>query len=336
MTKLDSLYNTLNYYGFANQQQKDALENLMRQASIISPRESFQDRFPKRHDYNELVHDILEFVKLTQMYFVIRNGAQERWEIKPQRWMEEDIAENFQHLRTLGFVEEIKPLNTTPDAFCILGSIRGDIENRLHYAGLLHTSGVHPQNLILLAGERIVTLEVDGTKQELTGIARNFNIQDLDKLTETHLIQEAYKNSAFYNKIPTYVIDTPARNLPRPTTHTTILELVGWLKQRDNIRSITFVSNQPYVKYQAAIITEILRRSESQISFEVVGSGQVNKDNAQPVIEALGSYIYAQTPEVLFKLNRAVDDPKLIESFKELYSKQPFIYQDLENLFGIL
>jgi hypothetical protein len=35
----------------------------MRQASIISPHESFQDKFPSRGNHKELINDILEFVK---------------------------------------------------------------------------------------------------------------------------------------------------------------------------------------------------------------------------------------------------------------------------------
>ena len=89
-----SLYNYLDYYGFSSNQQKAALEKLMRQASIISPHESFQDKFPSRGNHKELINDILEFVKLTQAHFTIRTGSQERWQVKPTPWMEKNKEKN--------------------------------------------------------------------------------------------------------------------------------------------------------------------------------------------------------------------------------------------------
>ena len=133
--------------------------------------------------------------------------------------------------------------------------------------------------------------------------------------------------------MPTYVIDTPAGVLPRPTTQTTIIELVKWLKQHEEIKTITFVSNQPYVKYQEAVIREVIKNLNAEIEIEVVGSA-CSDENAQPIIEALGSYIFAVTPEILIKFGGKITDPALIESFKALYAKQPLIYQNLKhNLF---
>lgn len=328
-----SLYNYLDYYGFSSNQQKAALEKLMRQASIISPHESFQDKFPPRGNHKELINDILEFVKLTQAHFTIRTGSQERWQVKPTPWMEKNKEKNFQYLESLGFIKVIKPDEMTADALCILGSTMQSMKNRIKYAELLFENGLKTENIILLAGERTVKVEVDGTKEELESIASNYHISNLGKLTETHLIREAYKNSLLSNKVPVYVIDTPARDLPRPTTQTTIVELIIWLKQHNDIKNIIFVSNQPNVKYQEAVIKEVFRNSDVQISFEVVGDSYYDKENLYPIIEALGSYIWAQTPSVLLKLDTIIYDPKIITSFKELFAKQPLVYQNLESLF---
>ena len=203
------------------------------------------------------------------------------------------------------------------------------MKNRIKYAELLFENGLKTENIILLAGERTIKVEVDGTKEELESIASNYHISNLGKLTETHLIREAYKNSLLSNKVPVYVIDTPARDLPRPTTQTTIVELIIWLKQHNDIKNIIVVSNQPNVKYQEAVIKEVFRNSDVQISFEVVGDSYYDKENLYPIIEALGSYIWAQTPSVLLKLDTIIYDPKIITSYKELFAKQPLVYQNL-------
>jgi hypothetical protein len=116
MTKHYSLYNILDYYGFSTIEQKQALESLMRQASILAPSESIQDKFPNRLEYNDLVKDILEFVKLTQQYFTVRSGYQERWEVNPQEWMLKNQEEIFHNLKTLGMVESINPVKKIQDA----------------------------------------------------------------------------------------------------------------------------------------------------------------------------------------------------------------------------
>ena len=103
--------------------------------------------------------------------------------------------------------------------------------------------------------------------------------------------------------MPTYVIDTPAGDLPRPTTQTTILELIKWLKHYDEIKNIIFVSNQPFVKYQESIISSVFKIHDASINVEVVGPEVLfTEREVQPIIEALGSYIWVQTPTALLKL----------------------------------
>ena len=187
MTNIYSIYHILSDYGFSSPKQKQALEELMRQAAIISPSQSLQDKFPNRATYQELAQDILEFVNLTQQYFTIRAGYQERWEIKPPSWMLKNQAANFERLKILGMVDAKKPINSRPDAICILGAIMNRIEDRINYASLMIDNGLQSNNLILLAGERIVTLGIDGSEEELKKIANHQLIPNISKLTETHL-----------------------------------------------------------------------------------------------------------------------------------------------------
>ncbi len=124
-------------------------------------------------------------------------------------------------------------------------------------------------------------------------IAKKYGVSDWKRLTETHLIQSEYEASSLSKrKLATYVINTPARELASPTTETTILELIKWLKRHPDIRTILFISNQPYTKYQDAVISLVLREKGIDIKFEVVGSAVTNFSDIQPIIEGLGSCLF--------------------------------------------
>ena len=253
-----SLYHALDYYEFSQQEQKDSLKNLLKQASIIPPNKSFADIFPSNRTKAQITKDILHFVKTTQEKFVIRNGKQERWEVSAPEWMKRNQQNIYNDLKILGFSEPVKPKMNDVDAICILGATRKVMVDRIEYAKSLINSGLKTNTIILLAGERYVTEKIDGSEQELSNIAKKFDIQDWRKLTETHLIEDLYDTSELQKrKLAKYVIDTPAGELPRPTTQSTLIELAAWLKDHKNIRKIVFISNQPHVKYQNAIITSV-------------------------------------------------------------------------------
>lgn len=323
-----SLEHVLDYYEFTQQEQKDAIKNLLKQASIIPANNSFTDVFPENRIDPQIIEDILRFVKITQEKFVIRNGNQERWEISVSEWMKHNQKNLYNDLKILGFSDPIKPKINDVDAICILGATRKRMADRLKYTESLIKNGLKTNAIILLTGERYVTENIDGTAEELSNIAHRFNIQDWKKLTETHLLEDLYGISELQKrKLEKYTIDTPAGDLPRPTTQSTLIELIAWLKNHKNIKNIIFISNQPYVKYQKAIITSVFKDYKIDIEFDVIGSGVQNKENIQPIIEGLGSYIWAVSPIVISKLRLKIDNKKIKDSFDKLYLKQPLIYK---------
>lgn len=332
-TDVYSLRETLNDYGFKKSSQKQALEDLMRYANIIKANQSFQNFYPRRYRYSKLLKDILSFVQATQQYFTLREDAQERWEVKAAEWTLSNKARIIEDLRTLGFVEAIPPTLMQSDAICILGTTFNDIKERIDFVAQYLGSGkLKTENIILLAGERKVSVGADGLEQDLLAIAAKHNISGLEKLTETHLMQTAFEDSAINAKFKTFIIDTPAGDLPRPTTETTLKELLKWLDAHKDIKKITFVSNQPYIKYQEAIIAQALK-SHPDISYKVIGP-EVKKDiKTFEIVEGLGSYIWAKTPWVIFNSGKFSNDEKLFQEFKKLYSKNPLIYSDIESLF---
>lgn len=320
----------LPYYGFQTPAQKQALVFLMQQASVLKPDQSLEDRFPSRENQDALLGDILSFVQATQEAFTIRQGKQERWEIEAPAWLKENPTALLSALRTLGMTDAIKPTLDHPDVLCILGSTLGSMTKRLHYAkGLLEDTSLTPKHLVLLAGERHVTLNVDGSPELLESIAKNHGIP-LSALTETHLIQEAYNNVGMPKTLTMTVIDTPKGDLPRPTTETTVIELSKWLKQHPEYKTIGFVSNQPHVYYQAAVIKEILRRQglEDTVKVEVIGPSITSATPTKDITGALGSRIWASTPHVIQVLGLETQNPDLLKQYQGLYKNQPLVYKN--------
>ncbi|WP_339041281.1 hypothetical protein [Candidatus Lariskella endosymbiont of Hedychridium roseum] len=152
-------------------------------------------------------------------------------------WMTENKTPNIQNLKILGFINAIVPVMKKADALCILGATGPTMLSRIEYANSLLESGLKASSVILLTGERYVNTSVDGTEEELAEIADKFALSSWHEVTETHLMQYLYNQSDLHDKdLTLHVIDTPRQDLPRPTTQTTALELVSWLKLHDEIQ----------------------------------------------------------------------------------------------------
>jgi hypothetical protein len=332
-TESFALWDILDHYGYEKPDQKKALGYLLREAGVLSQDQSFQDRFPQRKDKNKVLQDIINFVQLTQKYFLLRSGTQERWQVKPTEWMQMQKPETLDALKELGVVEAIPPNNANPDVICVLGATLKTMVVRMTYvADLYNTQHITTKQLVLLAGQRKATIGADGTEAELSQIAQKQGLANLDQLTETHLIQSAYQASTLYNKLPTHVIDTSAGNLPRPTTETTTLEFIQWLKQHPDVKSVVFISNQPFVSYQKAVIAEVFKSANFVIPFEVIGSAATEPFNIQKLVESIGSTIWAKTPQVLHEMSFKINEGKSMNELKELYRNNPLIYQNVGKL----
>jgi hypothetical protein len=331
----NSLYATLDYYGFKSTPQKDALRFLLKESGIKNT-DDLLDAHTTSQD--ALSKKILTFVTLTQEHFTIRSGNQERWDVQTPTWMKNPKiqAEILNALVVLNLTNEILPSFKQRDVVCILGASKGTMVSRLEYAENLFSQGMlSAQRLVLLTGERYITVDkngvsIDGNQQELTALAKKINKNTL-QLTETDLMKEAYQSSKLYQKLPTEMIDTPKGDLPRATTETTIIQFIGWLRQHPEISSVTFVSNQPHVEYQKAIITQVFGQEKVSVKFEVIGQQYASPadDKITYLIGALGSQIWAKTPKLLETMHIEITDPELKQAFIALYRKQPLMYNNL-------
>lgn len=330
----------LDYYGFSTSEQKKALRDLMRKAGIKNV-DALLVRKAKSPD--ELTRTILALVRETQEKFAIRTGKQERWDVETSDWMKDpkQQTEVLSALETLNMMDAVSPTFKKSDAICVLGASKSLMDARLDYAGKLVTENTLLTNwLIMLAGERYVTpdkngIQVDGSEQELKVLADKLG-KDMPKLTETDLMRAGYENSALRGKFPdnrVVLIDTPRGDLPRPTTETTVTALCEWLKQHPEVREMTFISNQPHVAYQGAVIAQVFEKQGVKLKFETIGSEYIpvvnsDADKINYVLQALGSRIWATTPGAFDAMGIEIS-PELRAEYMALYKKMPLIYGNI-------
>ncbi len=325
-----NLRDALSYYGFRNFEQQQALESIFQKASILPLGEPLESIFPTKRTANQLAWDLLTMVRETQRTLTLRTGVQERWEIEPQEWMKEDPQAIVTDLRSLGFIDGIDPQGSNYDAVGLLGSTGPKMQERLNYLHTLMKQGLHVPTLLLISGERYLLQDIDGSEEELIQLAQRLGVDDWHQLTEADLLQDLYNSSPLsHDGLNSYLINTPRRTLPRPTTQTTILESLPWLSAHPEVQNILFISNQPTVLYQRAVIESVFSEEGLHQQIEVVGPPAVNFAKIQLLLEGLGSYLWAATPALLSKMNLIITDPHLKEAFEELYAQNPFIYDTL-------
>jgi hypothetical protein len=320
----------LNCYGFNTPEQKKAFEDLFLHSFIIPPHKTWHEAFPLRETRNLLAKDITRMIKATQT----RTGNQERWETPSQQWMDEHKHKIIPCLTTLGFVNAIEPTTMPKETvICVLGATLPTIQKRLDFLKNLIDRGLQPKTIVLLGGERYVTQNVDGTKEELTRIATALQVDNWKNLTETDLFKYAYAESDLSKKnFHPIFIHTRAKDLPRPTTQTTLIKFIAWTKKNNPIKGVLFISSQPHVKYQKAIIASIFKDQEIDIFFDVAGSSVAQLDNVKAIFEGFGAYIWAFSPTVLSLLNMQDCSQELKETLKEIYAKNPLLYNTLPQV----
>lgn len=329
-TQKFALYNVLDHYGWTTSEQKQALQDLMQKAGILKEGETFKVHYPERETKEELLGDIVDLIDQTQEHFFRRGNDLERWEVTTGKWMSEDIPGLQKRLNTLGMIAEVKPLNKTPDALCILGSTYKNMITRLTYAAkLVAEDHLLPRTLILIGAERYATVGVDGTEDELKAIAAEFEMDDYKQLTETNLMIKAYQDSPLFEKFPLEIIDTPRGEEKRPTTPMTIRELSSFLIKRPELQSLVFISSQPYVKYQEGMIKAVLGNVGCDVTFEVVGNAVEQPEVTRPLIEGVGSHIYTRSPDLIASLGIAKMDDKILAALDRHYQKNPELYTRL-------
>lgn len=335
-----SLEEVLDSFGFSTEEKQDAFKFICEKAGVHLP-----ERFG--------THELLQLVASTQERFVNRKDKQERWETTDLNWMDQDVTllnENFAKLNLVDAVfygwredQYAKQYKAQYDAVCILGARKSEMEKRIKFVERLVTLGHDFDRVVLLTGERYATVGVDGTAEEIEEIAQHFEISS-SEVTEAYIFKYLYEQSCL-NKgnFSLLVIDTPARDGRRPTTQTTVEDFCKWNKEHPGaIEDALFISSQPYVAYQTAIIEEILRQNNSDLLFRVAGDSYVpSNDSVKTLAGALGSYIWIKVLVCLSRWGFTINSYEDLERAKRLYFHMMWLYKclifspDLISLAGI-
>lgn len=328
--------NSLNFwleeYGFSSEEECSAIERLFNLSSIISSEQGWSQIFSKKSQGATLISDLSKITEQVQKKFVIRSHGEERGKVKASKFMKSYKSVLKRDLEILGVIQEVNPRNYSPDLICILGSAKSPMLREIDYVVSLMKKGLSANHLVLLTGERYVILETDGSKEELSALAKKLEIGSYESLTETDVFRDLYEKSELPKYFPEpHVIDTPREDLPRPTTETTLKELVKWLAEDQKIKNILFVSNQPHVKYQASIIDLVFDYYKLNINFEVAGPKVKDHEDTRQAIGALGSYIWAASPRIFSKIKCENLNDNLKKSLHQLYSPAKIIYNSLPN-----
>ncbi len=272
---------------------------------------------------------IMTLVQKTQRQWVRRTHGKERWDVVKKYDNTEYKQSMLPRLKVLGIVDTCLSDARTSDAVCVLGATGPSMSKRLKFLEYCIEKGLfRRQNILLLSGERSLQSRVDGREYDDLIKKKGGSV-----FLERDLLQHLYNSSPLpRRKWPVTMIHGEKGLLPRATTESTIKTLLNWLKNHSAVKTITFVSSQPHVLYQKAIIQSVLQSCNSPINVRFVGAG-ANGIDVDDALAALGSYIWAITPSILSrvslpKLSR-IETQELQDFFKESYEKQESLYRIL-------
>ena len=343
-------------YGWEKPEEQKALVTLCEMAGVM----------PHLSASETILKNAVTLVAVTQEKFVQRKNGQERWDIQEATWITKNHETVLTCLKTLGLVDAIVPQNKKPDAVVVFGATYPTMQGRMAYVESLMEKELQTESLVLLGGERYVVCKTeklsdgtlkeiypDGSPEELDKIARAQKVEGgWAKVTETHLIQAAFEGSALGGRFgpeKVHNLYTPATQTPegtkvRPTTQTTLATLVAWLKKNPAVKSLLFISNQPYTFYQKATTEAFFKNKGVTVSFEVVGDSVEGFESTQHgaaerravlCTEALGTVLWVRLPGILAQMDVSHEPVKkeVQEGLNKLYGKQAWLYDALPDPF---
>ena len=299
-----SLNVVLEELGISEEKQKEAFKKLCVAAEVALP-ENFD------------IKSLLQLVVDTQRSFTNSKQNQDEGEICPLEWMNKNPEQHLACIKTINLVtEDVLPSYQNYGAACLLGDVNSTMQYRMKYLEEVVNSGVDLDKIFLLSEARPVS-NVDGSEEEILQICKKVGVEK-QNLTEAHILQNIFENS-FLSKYFTYVlINTPCVNGGKTIMQNTVLDFCQWRTDHNFEGKVLFISSQPNVLYQKAVIEEILEGKG--IDFEVVGP-KTNSQSVQTLVGALGSFIWASMPKIITKLGFKVASPEEIELVKSLYGE---------------
>lgn len=246
---------------------------------------------------NELT--LPRIVEVTQKEWLRKSGT-ERWHIEEKKIEDRDCV--IALLDQLCLFKEMNPHKLHYNYCFIFGGTATTVRSRLAYMLRLWEKGVRFDTLIFLGGERRLDAEqesasilVDRT-QMLLPIRCNW-VETALPTTETEMMKFIFNQISLpsgFDQITIEFVDTPMQKqdngtMRRPNTGDTIAH---WLGSDPVLGSCLFISNQPYVGYQDAVI-----RTYMPAAFEIDTVGayvEPEKQQIDVALDTLARWLYQE------------------------------------------
>lgn len=187
---------------------------------------------------------LFEFFSISRENFLFE--TQEQWlQRGKERWEFDSRYEEIKPLvwplfEEMGMVQAVMPLQKEYDYALVHGALLSRVEERIAFLNALLEQGVRVRQIVFLTGKRLLL----DFEWELTGLQ-----------TEREMVEWVYLRSDLPKEIPIFFVDAPPGEMERPQTKDTI---ASWLQSHPLPGTCLAISNQPYVKYQDAVLKKLL------------------------------------------------------------------------------
>jgi hypothetical protein len=219
-----------------------------------------------------------ELVQITQELW--HQKGKERWEFEAKfEEMREELTPVFEEM---GYLKKVAPKQTSYDYVLVHGATLKSVQSRVSYLQKLIDQGLQVKQIVFLTGMRKL-LETEKTAPYLEW--------------ESQMVEWVYDHSTLPRKIPVLFVNAPAKSVQgkivRPTTGDTIFE---WLKKMPAPGSCLAISNQPFVPYQDAVVSNFL---PPEFSLETAGE-ETAQWSVALVLDSIAKTLYEQERKKLY------------------------------------
>lgn len=250
----------------------------------------------------DLKHDgsLKNIVEVTQKN-LLRPAGKERWQISESMYAEKQ-AEIFPQLEKLGLFKKNQASQKNYRYSILLGATVSSVRNRLAFLMSEWERGVRFNEIIILAGQRILDSEKESEitlydrANKILPIKQSWQQPEKKPATETEMIKMLFEQVQFSDdlgKIPRTFIDAHSQknsdgSVRRPTTSDTVK---AWLAQNPVPGSCLVISCQPYVTYQDSVMKTLMPAS---FLTDTIGAEVDTSESLATLLDTVARILYQE------------------------------------------
>lgn len=239
-------------------------------------------------------------VEQTQQQW-LRATGKERWQIN--ELFPEKRQEALLLLDELGCIAAVQPTHNHYDYAIILGASVPAIRIRLSYLAQLWQDGVHFENLIFLGGARPLDPQRESasvlldTKNKTLPAKNGWQYNGILPTTEITMMQFIYDQADLpkeFMACPVKFISTPLQKTnyaANPRNPNTADIITTWLAQDPMNGTCLFISNNPYIGYQDAVVRTTMPQD---FIIETVGNAATDETKLSVFLDNCARWLYTE------------------------------------------